>query len=380
MSEPTKHSQSGRYRVRPAIPSQLRQPYVARKGDPGEIGLKASSAFDRVDPCILCSFSDLVVELGGDPDAMLRRVNIEPAAPDHGERDVSYRQVVDLVALAATELPCPDFGMRLAKVQAGLIRTPLCLLVRNSRTLGEALENVVSHSYAHSLAAAIWLKRCPGDETIMVGHDILIAGSPDRRQAIEQILLTEYLTCREATGGAMRARRVEFRHQAVSPLARYRAYFGCEVLFGKPADAIVYGEQALSCPITTADPSAFRRNVATIEASFVQREPPLRATVRGMIAHLIDSDGCTNAGIAAELSMHIRTLNRRLRQEGTSFQQIKNQLRRDLLIHYLEQTDFPISEISERLGFAEQSAMTRFCRRWLADSPTGRRMAAKHHQ
>lgn len=346
---------------------------------PDARGPESAGVFDRVHPCILWSFSDLVAEQGGDPDAMLRRVDIDPAA-DGGNREVSYRQMVDLVALAAAELSCPDFGMHLAKTQAGLIRTPLCQLVRNSRTLGEALENVVSHGYAHSLAAAIWLKRCASDETVMVGHDILITGSPDRRQAIEQILLIEYLTCREATGGLVRARRVEFRHQPVSPLACYRSYFGCEVLFGKPADAIVYGEQALSCPITTADPSAFRKNIAVIEASFDQREPPLRATVRGIIAHLLGSDGCTNGGVAAELAMHTRTLNRRLRQEGTSFQRIKNQVRRDLLVHYLEQTNFPVSEISERLGFAEQSAMTRFCRKWLADSPTGRRVAAKTGQ
>lgn len=328
--------------------------------------------FDRVDPSILWSFPDLVTGLGGDPDAMLRHVGIAP-----GGTVVSYRQMLELVALAATELDCSDLGMRLARLQAGAIQSPLLQLVHNSATLGEALSYVVDHSYAHSLAAAIWLKPCPADETVMVGHDILIDGAPDRRQAIEQILLIEYLTCLEATAGMARARRVEFRHQPISPPAIYRAHFGCEVRFGQPADVIVYSQQVLSCPIDTPDPLACRQIVARIDAAFAEHEPPLHARVRGLVMHLLGSDGCTNHAVASELGLHSRTLHRRLGREGTSFQRIKNQVRRDLLIHYLDQTDFPISEISERLGFAEQSAMTRFCRQWLGISPSDRRTGAK---
>jgi hypothetical protein len=55
------------------------------------------------------------------------------------------------------------------------------------------------------------------------------------------------LSCCEATGGALRARRVDFRHQPLSPLAVYRRYFGCDVRFGQSADGIVYGKDALAC-------------------------------------------------------------------------------------------------------------------------------------
>lgn len=329
--------------------------------------------FDRVDPRILWAFPDLVTGLGGDPDGMFRRVGIDPAMANQGRWDLSYRQMVDLVALAATELNCSDLGMRLARLQAGVIQSPLLQVVRNSATLGDALRHVIDHSYAHSLAAAIWLKRCAADETVMVGHDILIEGVPDKRQAIEQILLIEYLTCLDATGGLARARRVDFRHQPVSPPSVYRRHFGCEVWFGQSGDGIVYGEHVLACPIIEPDPSACRRILARIDVAFAEHEPPLGARVLGVVMHLLGSERCTNEGVASELGLHSRTLHRRLRREGTSFQRIKSQVRRDFLLHYLDQTDFPISEISERLGFAEQSAMTRFCRQWLGTSPTKRR-------
>lgn len=101
------------------------------------------------------------------------------------------------------------------------------------------------------------------------------------------------------------------------------------------------------------------------------------ARMRGLVIHLLGSERCTNEGVASELGLHARTMHRRLCSEGTSFQRVKNQVRRDLLIHYLDQTDFPIAQISERLGFAEQSAMTRFCRQCLATSPTDRRAGTR---
>lgn len=330
--------------------------------------------FDRVDPHILFSFPELVRELGGDPECLLQRVGVHPVNLQDSSPDIGYRQVVQLVAEAADRLVCPDFGMRLAKRQAGSISSPLQQLFENCATLGHAFEEVVNHSFAHSLAAGIWLKRSPSDETVTMGHDILIDGIGDRRQAIEHILLIEYMTCREATGGLARARRVDFRHQPISAPALYRKYFGCEVRFGQQADAIAYGEQTLALPITAPDPAAFRRVIADIDRAFDEREPPLYAKVRGVVLHWLGIGPCSNIEVAKRLGIHARTMHRQLRQHRMSFQQIKDQVREELLVHYLDQTNLPLSEISERLGFAEQSALSRFCRQRLAVSPRERRM------
>lgn len=339
---------------------------------PQDHGCRACDV-DRVAPQILWSFADLVVALGGDADALLARAGIDPQAFHRGRATIGYRQMVDLVAGAAAHLGCPDFGMRLATLQAGAIQSPLMRILHNSGTLGEAWEAVTRHSYAHSLAASFRLSHCASDETLMLGHDILLEGLADKRQATEQILLVVLLSCRAATAGALRARRVDFRHQPLSPPRTYRRYFGCDVRFGQPSDGIVYGESALHCPIAAPDPLVRNLAVAGLDAAFPHRKPPLSVTVRGLVMRLLASARCTNDGVAAILSLHPRTLHRRLRDEGTSFQRIKNEVRRDMLAPYLDQTDLPMSEISERLGFSEQSALTRFCRAWLGQSPSARR-------
>jgi AraC-like DNA-binding protein len=330
-------------------------------------------AFERVGADILHSFPDLVDELGGDAHALMRQSGIDVAAWLNGQFEVTYRQMIELVGHAAVELDCPDFGMRLAERQASALQTPLVQMVRHSATLGQALHAVIDHSFAHSRAASIWLQHRRVEETVAIGHDILIEGMPDMRQLTEQVLLTAYLTRLDATAGFARARWVEFRHQPVAAPAKYRAHFGCEVRFGQEADAVVYGAGVLDLPIVAPDPTLHRRIVSGIRAAFPDRQPPLHVAVRGIVVHRMASGHCTNASVADELGLHSRTMHRALQREGTSFQRIKDQVRRDLLAHYLDHSDLSLSAISQKLGFAEQSAMTRFCRQCFGAAPRDRR-------
>jgi len=55
--------------------------------------------------------------------------------------------------------------------------------------------------------------------------------------------------------------------------------------------------------------------------------------------------------------------------EGTSFEALKDEVRRDLALPYLQQADVKLTRIAERLGYAETSVLSRSCARWFARSP-----------
>ena len=67
--------------------------------------------------------------------------------------------------------------------------------------------------------------------------------------------------------------------------------------------------------------------------------------------------------------MHPRTLQRRLREEGTSFEEIKDDVRRDAAARYLSQPDIPLTKVAALLGYSESSVLARSCRRWFDSSP-----------
>ena len=323
-----------------------------------------TALFDTVHARMLRFFPELVRdladEMGVDPADLLRRAGVTAT-------DGSYRQAIHLLERAAATLRCSDFGLRLAQKQGGGgMFGPLGQAMKNSRTFGDALTYVGEHSYAHSLAARIRLTRLPGGGAFSA-HDILLEGVPVKTQLVEQIILVGHLAALEITGGHARVRRVHFRHQPVSPPATYRRHFGCEVRFGQNEDGVLFSAADLACPVVDPDAEAFDRIAAFIDSAFPQQRPPLHAEVRGLV--MLDL-GCTNESVAADLHLHPRTLHRRLRAEGTSFQRIKNEVRRDVMFYYLRQTRLDFTRISERLGFAEQSVMTRSCNRWFAASPT----------
>lgn len=325
-----------------------------------------TEVFDTVHAQMLRFFPELVEELGGDARGLLQRAGIEP------DRTVeaSYRQAIHLLELAAADTQCPDFGLRLAERQGGgSMFGPLGLAMKNSRTFGEALTYVSEHTYAHSLAARIRLTRLP-DGGAFSAHDILLDGVPVKAQLIEQIILVGHLAALEITGGHARVRRVHFRHQALSPLRTYRRYFGCEVRFGQNEDGVLFSAADLACPVVDPDAAAFAEVAAFIDSAFARQLPPLHAQVRGVITQHLGSERCTNDHVAGELHLHPRTLHRKLRAEGTSFQKIKDEVRRDAMLYYLQQTRLDFTRISERLGFAEQSVMTRICNRWFAAPPS----------
>lgn len=77
--------------------------------------------------------------------------------------------------------------------------------------------------------------------------------------------------------------------------------------------------------------------------------------------------------IASNFNMSARTLQRKLNEEGMSYQQIADAIRKSIALHYLESGKYPIKEISHILGYNEVSAFTRAFKRWTGKTPMGYR-------
>lgn len=327
--------------------------------------------FESLNASLLRHFPELVADLNGDLSALLDAANIGESEFANGLGNVTYRQLIRLLELAAQALHCPDLGMRLASIQrGGSIFGPLGHVMSNSHTFGDALTFACEHSNAHSRAARVWLHRLDDTGQVFAGHELLLGNIANRAQAIEQILLLGHVEAQEMTGGYARARKVHFRHEPISPQDTYRKYFGCEVRFGQRVDGIVFSEEDLASPILRNSSRVHRDMVAFIERTFPRERLPFHAEVRGLIMRRLAFGDCSSSEVARAMNLHHRTLRRRLRQEDSSFQQVKDEVRRDLTLYYLERTDLDFRGISEKLGFAEQSIFSRSCRRWFGKSPS----------
>lgn len=321
----------------------------------------------------LRGFKDLVTSLGGDSVALLEQAGIDPSFSERGRGEVRYAQMVDLFEAAANQLKCPDFGMRLAAMQAAQGATkvlgPLDVAMRNSPTLGDAYRYCAEHLHVYSSATQICFEKLADDSRVFMLFEIMLMGGTHQRQAVEQALALTQHGIHAISGGQARAREVWFTHEPAAPLATYRANFNATVRFGQSMNGLLFDEQDFALPLPDTDPQLYEMATSFIDHRFPSSAMPLRTRVRINIARLLVEGNCTQEHVAAALGLHPRTLQRRLREEGESFEAIKDSVRRDVALRYLQQPDVSLVRVTEILGYSETSVLSRSCLRWFCASP-----------
>jgi AraC-like DNA-binding protein len=162
---------------------------------------------------------------------------------------------------------------------------------------------------------------------------------------------------------------VRFPHAPQAPLADYRAHFAAPVSFQLDCAALELRETDLSLPIRSGIPALRVLAEDYLELHYATPRTPFSVRVRGVVRRSLGTDRSTCVDVASALALHPRTLQRRLREEGTSFEQIKDEARAELARRYLEQDELPLAQVAALLDYSEQSALTRSCRRWFGRPP-----------
>ncbi len=344
---------------------QIEGDFVQSYGHPAD---DAGASVVRIDA--LRGFRDVVVGLKGDPAALLARSQIDPAMLSNRDAVISYRTLVHLLERCASELRCPDFGLRLAAAQGGAkVLGPIEVAMKNSPSLRFAFRYCSEHIQAYSAAAQICLEPQPETRRSFLRFEILLAHLPFQRQAVEQALLLTQHAALSISAGQARGCEVWFSHEPLAPLVVYRSHFNAIVRFGQSSSGIFFHDRELDRAIEEPDPQLYELATSFIDSHFPSVKVTMATRVRSIVSRLLLEGQCTNGQVASVLGMHPRTLQRRLREEGDSFETIKDGVRRDVALRYLRQPDVPLIRVAEMLGYSEASVLSRSCYKWFSTSP-----------
>jgi len=182
---------------------------------------------------------------------------------------------------------------------------------------------------------------------------------------------------RELAAQPFRVTRVDFAHAAPEesatprdPTAAYREWFDAPVAFGADTTQLVLPRAALALPLRTSDPAllAILTRAADDLARATERDPSTAANVARVLRDLLRDDAGSIEQVAKRLGVPPRSLQRRLKDEGTSFQVVRDATRKELAQRYLD-ARMSIAEISFLLGFSEPSAFFRAFKRWTGRTP-----------
>jgi AraC-like DNA-binding protein len=208
------------------------------------------------------------------------------------------------------------------------------------------------------------------DDEARVTFDLAAFDDPDRYLAESATVVAHRLM-----GWLIRRRitlvRAEFSYPAPGHALEYDLLYGAPCVFRAPRTALVFDRAVLDQPVLQdeAGLQAFLRHAPGGLLARVDYGSTTAAQVRRLLGQSRPDHQQRPQDVAARLAVSPQTLRRRLAAEGTSFQQIRDQLRRDVAIAALVAGIVSIEDLSRQLGFSEPSAFHRAFRRWTGSAP-----------
>ena len=330
------------------------------------------SSTDIVRAGALWGYCPLTRFLAHDPHPLLEEVGLAESDLDDTDRFVSRPAVVALLERSASHLDCPDFGMRLAGMQDINILGALAFAVRNAEDWRGALTTIVKHASYHSPLALVSLE--PSDNAsevrLVFGYAVPAAkGSQMTEHAIALFCRID----RHLTGDQYQPTRITFAHPRVSSSDVYAEHFRLAPEFSAEATSVYIDRRELTMPLKNANQHFHALCERYIELNTPEPGPDIARRVHQAVAQIMRNGNATIEDASNMLHMHPRTLQRRLMAEGTTFEKVRDDVRREMAELYLANDVVPLAHVAQLLGYANQSVLTRSSLRWFGKTPLAMR-------
>jgi AraC-like DNA-binding protein len=195
------------------------------------------------------------------------------------------------------------------------------------------------------------------------------------RFPIEVMLGTGFRLLTHASRGAVPVREVTFAHAAGYPVAAYEELFGVPVRFDAAESALWIPREAMATPFAGRDPIArhYLESHAEQMLATLPRPtavpPPVVTRIREAILVELATSGAELARVAKRVAMSSRTIQRRLDEVGTSYQEVVDDVRSAMARSLLRDPERSIVDVAFELGYADLKGFYRAFRRWTDTTP-----------
>lgn len=177
---------------------------------------------------------------------------------------------------------------------------------------------------------------------------------------------------RRGLGEPLSPRRVELMQNAhPADPGLHERYFGCPVRYGASHNALIFDAADLDRPFVTHNPELLRLLTPHLDAELTHYVDARTTSdqVKAALKRVLAGRRPAMTDVAKELGLSPRTLQRRLNDEGVSFQQLLLDARRELARHYLLQPSLELNETAYLLGYGDPNSFFRAFHEWEGTSP-----------
>lgn len=313
-------------------------------------------------------------DLGFDAGQVLSEAGFDVSLFDDPDNWMSFPARNRCIARAVERTGCRHLGLLVGQRNDLRSLGLIGLLAKYSPDAGTALRSLVRHFDLHARGAVLTLGAQGRIATF--GFESFVPAVEANDQVEDAALASAFNILRALCGPGWSATEVRFAHRKPDDVRPFRAFFGAPLLFDDEQNAVVFQSHWLQHRLPEADPdlhALLATRVESLQGPCGERFPD---QVRGILRTALLTEHGSADHIAAVLSMHSRTLNRRLAVAGTSFRKLVEESRFAIACQLLKDTDANVNHVATVLNYADSSAFTRAFRRWAGTTP----VAWRHDQ
>jgi AraC-like DNA-binding protein len=327
------------------------------------------------------SLLNLVVERGYNYSKMLvsAGIDFDPMQPESADyqREIDAMQYSKLYQQVLSLLQDEAFGFGLGRgVNPGAFRM-MCYCILSCENLGKAIKRACEF-YRTFFESDTQISMDDSGDQVIVGYRESAFKDSERvihATDVYSLLIWHRFFC-WLTGQTISLTEVRFSGSApdnVEKRQKYNRLFNCKVHYQCEREEIVFEPKFLRSPLVHTEQSLkdFLRT-APYQLMIINadgNDGSIVARVRALIGHDFSQGFPSFEKITDALSMSAPTLRRRLKREGTTFQQLKDECRRDASKAYLSNPDLSINAVAVLMGFTDPSAFHRSFKKWTAMTP-----------
>ncbi|MBD2868578.1 AraC family transcriptional regulator [Paenibacillus sp. IB182493] len=240
----------------------------------------------------------------------------------------------------------------------------------HSKTLGKALSAYQKYNFIDCSGFNINVE-VQGEDVVI---SIFLGNSPEApgRHFIECMTASFYRTLLALSCRPLPVKAISFMHAPPSQIEEYEAVFGMMPLFHQQVNSLRLSKEILDYSIIGSDTrlfNVFQAMAEEVRAKLASSYSELTSNLNKWIIECMPSHFPNLQEAAKEFLMSPRTLQSRLKAENTSYNRLANEVRKELAIRYLAQTEYTIGEIAYLLHFSEPSAFQTAFRKWTNLTP-----------
>ena len=333
---------------------------------------------------------------GVDPEEILQAVGLESSTLENPEARISQEQHIGIWIEAINRTGDEDFGLHMGELLTpAKERNILSYVMLNCSTAGEVLEKLCLY---HDLMAEGISIRLEKDGSfaylsLEVTPNLKINLPKYVLKAIQRVTpsakikipryVPESMLCafqsklRFLTENDFNPVEVRFEHPKPNDIAEHQRIFRAPLFFNQPRNELVLEKRCLDLPIVFADPElldTFEKRAQKLLDSLISPNTWSDKVIR-LLGKMLNGNNPGIESVARNLGVSARNLQNRLNEEGTTYQKLLDQVRKEIALDYLKQPDVTICEIAFLLGFSEQSAFNHAFKRWTGSPPGEYRQA-----